>query len=106
MRCDKSRVGAWAAVCALGLTGAMVCPGQVWADDTAAPEAQPAAETAPATAPATPAPLMLGLDQIGLAKPLNDINLNIYGFVEAGFMYDFSAPSGNTVNPRTGSKST
>jgi hypothetical protein len=71
--------------------------------------AMPSAETAPtsvpATAPATPAPLMLGLDKLGLAKPLNDINLNIYGYVEAGFMYDFSSPSGNTVNRNTGSTS-
>jgi hypothetical protein len=55
-------------------------------------------ETTPATVPAAPpqrAPLMAGLDELGLAKPLDDINLNIYGYIEAGYMYDFSHPSGN-----------
>src|SRR5258707_528815 len=49
-----------------------------------------AAEQVPATP--TPAPLMYLLDQAGLAKPLKDLGINLYGYVEAGYFYDFSAP--------------
>ena len=49
-----------------------------------------AAEQLPATP--TPAPLMNLLDQTGLGKPLRDLGLNLYGYVEGGYFYDFSAP--------------
>jgi hypothetical protein len=32
------------------------------------------------------------LGEAGLAKPLNDARINFYGYVEGGYMYDFSAP--------------
>ena len=32
------------------------------------------------------------LDQAGLGKPLRDLGLNLYGYVEGGYFYDFSAP--------------
>jgi len=34
------------------------------------------------------APLMLALDKVGAAKPLDDLKLNIYGWVEAGYTYN------------------
>src|SRR5260370_18514254 len=48
------------------------------------------AEQVPATP--TPAPLTSLLGEAGLAKPLNDAGINIYGYVEGGYFYDFSAP--------------
>lgn len=44
----------------------------VTADDAAAPQA----------------PLMMGLDKIGAAKPLSDLGINIYGFIESGYTYN------------------
>jgi len=44
------------------------------------------------------APLMWGLDQIGIAKPLENLNINIYGYVEAGYDWDFTHPK--TPRPR------
>jgi len=32
------------------------------------------------------------LDQAGIGKPLRDLGLNLYGYVEGGYFYDFSAP--------------
>jgi Putative beta-barrel porin-2, OmpL-like. bbp2 len=49
-----------------------------------------AAEQAPATP--TPAPLMSLLGEASLAKPLDDAGIKFYGYVEGGYMYDFSAP--------------
>src|SRR5512133_415818 len=37
-------------------------------------------------------PLMSALDQVGLAQPLDELRLNIYGYTEAGYFYDLSAP--------------
>jgi hypothetical protein len=52
-----------------------------------------AAEQLPATpTPTPPAPLMYLLDQAGVGKPLSDLGLNLYGYVEGGYFYDFSAP--------------
>ena len=34
------------------------------------------------------APLMMALDKIGAAKPLDDLKLNIYGWVESGYSYN------------------
>jgi Putative beta-barrel porin-2, OmpL-like. bbp2 len=54
------------------------------------------------------APLMMALDKVGMAKPLDDLKLNIYGWVEAGYTYNhrhfsnpginFDAPSSGTPN--------
>lgn len=38
------------------------------------------------------APLMNVLDKAGLAKPLSKAGINIYGYIEEGFMHDFNAP--------------
>jgi len=41
-----------------------------------------------ADAAADRAPLMMALDKVGGAKPLDDLGLNIYGWVEAGYTYN------------------
>ena len=38
---------------------------------------------------------MSALGKAGLAEPLNKAGINIYGYVEAGYFHDFSAPSAN-----------
>src|ERR1035437_984327 len=48
----------------------------------------------PAAAP-TPGLLMTGLGAAGIAAPLTKAGISIYGYVEGGYMYDFTAPSGN-----------
>ncbi len=56
----------------------------------------PEKETQEAKPPEVPAPtpglLMKLLGRAGLAKPLDKAGLNIYGYVEAGYMHDFTAP--------------
>jgi hypothetical protein len=39
--------------------------------------------------------LMSALGKAGLAEPLNKAGINIYGYVEAGYFHDFSAPNAN-----------
>ncbi|MEI7768043.1 MAG: outer membrane beta-barrel protein [Phycisphaerae bacterium] len=40
-------------------------------------------------APAERAPLMAGLDYLGVAKTLDNLGINIYGYVQAGYYHDF-----------------
>jgi hypothetical protein len=54
----------------------------------------PAAE--PAAAPRKP--LMSLMDAAGVGKALDDLNINIYGFIEGSYTYNFSRPTGH-VNP-------
>ncbi len=59
--------------------------------------------TAPATAPATTAgttPLMGILGSIGVGKGLSDAGISVTGFVEGGYTYDFSSPTGNVLSDR------
>ena len=37
-------------------------------------------------------PLMAGLDKIGVAKGLDALGLNVYGYIEGGWTFDFSNP--------------
>ena len=86
---------------------------------------QPSAATPPAQAPASSAPpdnketqkvksptatpppatqpssglLMSALDKAGLAEPLNKAGINIYGYVEGGYMYDFTSPPFTMAQP-------
>ena len=60
-----------------------------------------AQEATSAPAPAAPAappqkPLMWALDQMGIGKPLEDANINIYGYVEGSYEYNFNTPPGPT----------
>jgi len=106
MMVRKGLVGAVAAVLAIGSaawaddSGPCTCPSdtQVVAPQSQAVTDQPI--LADEAAPAPRKPLMNGLDKIGLAKPLDSIGINIYGFVEAGYMYDATVPH-NITPPRT-----
>jgi hypothetical protein len=40
-------------------------------------------------APTERAPLMAGLDYLGVAKTLDNLGINIYGYVQAGYYHDF-----------------
>src|SRR5437867_1040151 len=51
-----------------------------------------------AAAPPRRRPLMDLLDRAGVAKPLEDAGINIYGHVEAGWTYNFDNPS-DDLNP-------
>ena len=61
-----------------------------------ADEAGNAPVPTPAAAPAPAAPsyglLMSAFDKLGLAKPLSNLGINIYGYVDGGYMHDFSVP--------------
>ena len=35
------------------------------------------------------------LNKAGSAKPLDDLGIKLYGYIESGYMYDFSAPDHN-----------
>ena len=69
---------------------------------TRAPNQQPYSVTSPnpvqATAPAHRRPLMDLLDRAGLAKPLDDMGINLYGHVEAGYTWNFDDPD-DELNP-------
>jgi len=64
----------------------------VLADDasSAAIKATPEA-TPPAAAPSLGL-LMSFLDKVGLAKPLSNLGINIYGYVQGGYFHDFTRP--------------
>lgn len=57
----------------------------------------PATQTQPTNQPpastSAPAPLMTALGKAGLADPLGKAGVNVYGYVETGYMRDFSAPN-------------
>ena len=53
------------------------------------PEVKPSEAPAP---PPEPGLLMSILSKAGLAKPLDMVGINIYGYVEGGYFHDFSAP--------------
>jgi hypothetical protein len=54
----------------------------------------PAPEVAPVVAPAptTYGAFMQGLEKIGIGKPMEDLGFNIHGFVDGGYLYDFTVP--------------
>ena len=57
-------------------------------------------ESAPAAPAAAPAPaaepslglLMSALDKVGVAEPLKKAGISLYGYVEGGYMHDFTSP--------------
>jgi hypothetical protein len=65
---------------------------QLTVDPLMADAATAADAGAAAAAPAPRAPLMAALDSVGLAKPLDALHLNLYGYVEMGYLYDFTVP--------------
>jgi Putative beta-barrel porin-2, OmpL-like. bbp2 len=56
-----------------------------------------------ATAPAPPPrkPLMWGLDKIGVAKTLDNLGININGYVEGSYTFDANHPTGNYFTGRS-----
>jgi hypothetical protein len=61
---------------------------------SASPSDKETEEVKPSEAPApSPGLLMSALGKAGLAEPLDKAGINIYGYVEGGYMHDFSAPS-------------
>jgi hypothetical protein len=93
-----------------GLVGAalvvLALAGSAWADGSASspqtnglapdlglPELTVQPIMADGAAATPPAPLMNLLGDIGLAQPLNALHLNIYGYVELGYLYDFTVPT-------------
>jgi hypothetical protein len=59
--------------------------------DNAAPETPPAAPAAPAT-PQSYGAIMQGFEAIGIGKPMEDLGFNIHGYVDGGYLYDFTTP--------------
>jgi hypothetical protein len=50
-----------------------------------------------ATPPPPPKPLMGLLEAVGVGKPLEAANINLYGFVEGGYTYSFNPPPGGVI---------
>ena len=63
----------------------------LYADDGSAPVTPPPATSASATEPVR-APLMTVFDKVGLAKYLDKVGINIYGYAEGGWFYDATCP--------------
>ena len=83
----------------------LACAGMVRADAAPASDASGALNAASAfsfdSVPAQPVmlddatprkPLMAGLDKLGLAKGLDNLGINLYGYVEGSWTLDFSNP--------------
>jgi len=73
---------------------------RVWADDegptTKNSRVQPLMADSAAVTPAGPTTLLdAGLDKVGLYKPMNDLGINITGFVDVGYGYDTTVPANN-----------
>jgi hypothetical protein len=84
------------------LAGVLVSPGLALADN--APQTSLSLDSTVITADAAVAapdraPLMMALDKIGAAKTLDDLKLNIYGWVEAGYTYNHRHHSGDINTP-------
>ena len=60
----------------------------VLADDTSS-----IAATTPAPAPEPSFTLLMSiLNKLGVAKPLSESGINVYGYVQAGYFHDFTRP--------------
>jgi len=60
---------------------------------SAPPSDKEAQEVKPPEAPAPPPGLLMStLGKAGLAQPLDNAGINIYGYIEGGYFHDFSAP--------------
>lgn len=71
---------------AIALAVLSAAPAVVWGEEAAAPERKP---------------LMAGLDQIGLADPLDKAGINVYGFVEGSWTQNLTSPSGGPNEGRS-----
>ena len=74
-------------------------------DDQSTPAAGAPATSQPAAAPASqpaagawpPGLMQQGLDAIGLGKPMKDLGLRAYGYVESGMTFKWKGPFSNRV---------
>ncbi len=94
----------WLAWIVLGVSGVVAGENQLsLADASGAAEPTPATEAASAPCAETPAPeaastewppglLQQGLDTIGLGKPMQDLGLRAYGYVETGMTFKMHGP--------------
>ena len=80
---------------AVVLAAAVVSWGtSTWAADPPAPRPADRMPTPPAAVTATPRrPVMEALNEAGLAKPLDDLHINIGGRVEGSWTYNFDTPN-------------
>ena len=100
MKFRKGLVGVAAAMLVLGgAAQAQEIGGPENPELTQPGEAPPPAET-PAAAPPQRAAIMNLLDRANVAGPLDRAGLNLYGYAEVGYLYDFTAPS-NLTPPKT-----
>jgi len=81
----------WAAVAAMACAGVAMAAST---DVTLSQQPQTMADAAPRK------PLMWALDQVGLAKPLDDWNINVFGYIEGSVSYSTSAPPKNIITAR------
>jgi len=54
--------------------------------------------TAPAPAPTPRAPFMALMDKAGIGKTLDDLHINMFGYIEGGYTFSFSNPPNATIN--------
>src|ERR1035437_7853199 len=74
-------------------------PGNQQTQEAKPPAATPPSATEPPPAAAPPSGLLMtALGKAGLDEPLNKAGINIYGYVEGGYMYDVTA-QGNHDGP-------
>ncbi len=86
-RRSKDIVSSGMVIMLLGLCFLGTNIASVWADDPSA------AAAVPAPAPTSSLGLLMSmLDKAGLAKPLSNAGINLYGYVQAGFFHDFTRP--------------
>ncbi len=104
---------AWKGSLGLAVCAALAAAGYVRGNDTASSQLVPnqlslsqptylddattAPAPAPAAAPTPPQPLMYVLEQVGIGKTLEDLKINIYGWVEGGWTYASPLPPGNVI---------
>jgi hypothetical protein len=71
---------------------AMACAGVAMAGSNDLTLAQQSTEPQVLADAAPRRPLMWALDQIGVAKTLDELNINIFGYVEGSYTYDMRTP--------------
>jgi Putative beta-barrel porin-2, OmpL-like. bbp2 len=62
------------------------------ADDASSAAIKATPETTPPAVAPSLGLLMSVLDKMGLAKPLSNLGINIYGYVQGGYFHDFTRP--------------
>jgi hypothetical protein len=87
---------------AVAVLSLLASAGFAFASDGAASTATPGMSIAPAALTlddAAQAPLMAGLDKVGMASPLTKAGINVYGWIEAGYTYNNRNSQFNHAGP-------